>query len=320
MTYSGASSTGFNIGSYDRQRFTGTKIVKSASELIAIVDKGVGLMRLNQKSRLDIRMLVPIHLINEIKDKLSTFKGIEIAILQLGNGLCEAQICFNDESRRLDSTIVNSIKTRVLEASKVSESNAVDGNSVLAEILSNGYSVARSGFSASEIHTLWQPFGYSEDECLEFAQVSNENSSNQQIWGLRDANSELLSLLLITKDTYAFETTEWATREDARGQGLMNSLLQVAHWSFFERSPNLALYAHCVHDGSMKTGLRNGGWVDENNDLLTNHVTISSFSPDSHNSDLSIFEDSEYLRTFALVQFAQPDLDENLVRQIISNN
>ena len=95
-------------------------------------------MRLNQKSRLDIRMLVPIHLIHEIKDKLSTFKGIEIAILQLGNGLCEAQICLNDESRRLDSTIVNSIKTRVLETSRVSENRAVNGNSVLAEISAMG--------------------------------------------------------------------------------------------------------------------------------------------------------------------------------------
>ncbi len=318
MTYSGTAESGFSIGSYDRQRYTSLELVNSIADITKLLDQGLNLMQQNNRSRLDMRLLVQQDMLTEIRSMLGTMHGMEIAVIKLPNQLCELQLCYNNVNRCLASETVSNMREAISRSIVDSMQASVKRTPSVAELCEQGFRVVRDHFTSQEIFALWQPFGYSEQECQAFAESCSRSSNTQQIWGLRNPESQLVSLLLLAADSNCFESTEWATHREFRGQGYINPLLQVAHWAFFEDNPETALYAHCVYNGSLKTALRNNGHVDLENSLLTNHVTISSFAIDPHNDSLDVFDGAQYLRSFAMVQFAQPQLDVAAVNQILN--
>ncbi len=274
--YSGSLQTGWNLdGSYHRIQYVSDKILTN-SEITEIIIAGeLALKKSENKSRLDIRCIVPINF--DFNTLQSQFQNIDIAPKRYnGNPELHLTIGLNKEARNIPSTEILQLQKNVsLKIQDNLESVSDFENFSLQElekIQKQKIEFENKNFSAEELEKLWgYNFGWNRDEIESFLE---QTPPNNYIYGLRDNENNLIASLLISDG----EATEWSVIEKEQGKGLIVPLLLHAYAHQIKtKGQNVEIYAQLRHNRSISPAIKSGmNIMNENGTqfILSNHVQV----------------------------------------------
>lgn len=322
ISYSGLAHEGLNENhSYDRMLYNAESIImENTKEVIDLVKYCFSQFEKSPRSRLLMRFKVNPDI--NLDDISSYFvdKSIELTDYQNGvEGVSRVTIGFNKADRAINVRDVRHIQTVVKSKIQKAMNGMPNQNfetfalEELQRVQKLGFSFSNANFTADELYSLWHTFfAWTEEQCQKYAGMPP--NKNEQIFGIRDKDNTLLSVMLYSHR----ESTEWATLPEHQQHGLIVPLLIYANSHLVEQNiPEI--FAELRFDRSVSPAVKSGMEIQvdpKRQSTLLNHVSIGG-APDNWNQGRSTLNDGTSgteLRSFVIGR-VNPDIITPRVRE-----